>query len=188
MAGPADTAIGYGQGWATVSNTPFREYKHWVHEGGISTPLIAHWPATITRKGELETTPSHLVDLMATAVDLAEASYPETFHDGQAIYPMEGKSLLPAFLGKGIDREAIYWEHEGNRAVRAGDWKLVAKGAKGKWELYNIAKDRSEQRDLSSEMPDRTQQMAAMWRAYAERAHVLPLNPRVNKNQNAAKK
>jgi arylsulfatase len=101
---------------------------------------------------------------------------------------MEGKSLLPAFLGKGIDREAIYWEHEGNRAVRAGDWKLVAKGAKGKWELYNIAKDRSEQRDLSSEMPDRTQQMAAMWRAYAERAHVLPLNPRVNKNQNAAKK
>ena len=188
MAGPADTAIGYGKGWATVSNTPFREYKHWVHEGGISTPLIAHWPAKITRKGELETTPSHLVDLMATAVDLADASYPATFHEGQQIHPMEGKSLLPAFVGKKIEREAIYWEHEGNRAVRAGDWKLVAKGAKGKWELYNIAKDRSEQRDLSVEMPGRTKQMAAMWQAYAERSHVLPLNPRGNKQQKAAKK
>lgn len=184
MAGPADTAIGYGRGWATVSNTPFREYKHWVHEGGISTPLIAHWPATITRKGELEATPSHLVDLMATAVDLAKATYPERFHGNQAIHPMEGKSLLPAFLGKKIDREAIYWEHEGNRAVRAGDWKLVAKGAIGKWELYNVAKDRSEQRDLSSEMPERTKEMAAMWQAYAERAHVLPLNPRANRNNN----
>ncbi len=183
MAGPADTAIGYGRGWATVSNTPFREYKHWVHEGGISTPLIAHWPSKITRKGELEATPSHLIDLMATAVDLAEASYPTTFHDGQTIHPMEGKSLLPAFLGQSIEREAIYWEHEGNRAVRMGDWKLVAKGAKGKWELYNIAKDRSEQRDLSDEMPEQTAKLAAMWRAYAERAHVLPLNPRRPNNK-----
>ncbi|MCH1495361.1 MAG: arylsulfatase [Rubripirellula sp.] len=183
MAGPADTAIGYGRGWATVSNTPFREYKHWVHEGGISTPLIAHWPAKITRKGELESTPSHLVDLMATAADLAEADYPTTFHGGQSIHPMEGKSLLPAFLGQRIDREAIYWEHEGNRAVRMGDWKLVAKGAKGKWELYNIAKDRSEQRDLSSELPERTKELAGMWQAYAERAHVLPLNPRRPNNK-----
>ena len=187
MAGPADTAIGYGKGWATVSNTPFREYKHWVHEGGISTPLIAHWPAIITGKGELNRTPSHLVDLMATAVDLAEATYPKQFHGGESIYPMEGKSLLPAFLGKEIDREAIYWEHEGNRAVRAGDWKLVAKGARGKWELYNIAKDRSEQTDLSEKMPDRTRELAAMWQAYAERAHVLPLNPRGNNRQNGGK-
>ena len=91
MAGPKDTLIGYGRAWATVSNTPFREYKHWVHEGGIATPLIAHWPARITRKGELEDTPGHLVDLMATAIDIAGASYPETYHNGQAIKPMEGE-------------------------------------------------------------------------------------------------
>ena len=178
MAGPSDTAIGYGKAWATVSNTPFREYKHWVHEGGISTPLIAHWPARIVRKGELETTPGHLIDLMATAVDVSGATYPATYHGGQKIKPMEGKSLVPAFEGKGIDREAIYWEHEGNRAIRVGDWKLVAKGAKGPWELYNIAKDRSEQNDLAAAEPERVQRLAGMWQRYAERADVLPLNPK----------
>ncbi|TWT79271.1 Arylsulfatase [Planctomycetes bacterium CA13] len=178
MAGPADTAIGYGIGWATVSNTPFREYKHWVHEGGISTPLIVSWPDGISRRGELERTPSHLIDLMATAVDISGAEYPTTYHEGQAISPMEGKSLIPAFQGKPIDREAIYWEHEGNRAVRVGDMKLVAKGKNGKWELYNIAKDRSEQNDLSSEMPEKQKELAALWDTYAERANVLPLSPK----------
>jgi arylsulfatase A-like enzyme len=176
MAGPADTAIGYGRGWATVSNTPFREYKHYVHEGGISTPLIAHWPAKIQRKGELESTPGHLIDLMATAVDVAGASYPSEYL-GQPIKPMEGKSLVPTFLGKAIKREAIYWEHEGNRAIRVGDHKLVAMGVNGKWELYNIAKDRSEQHDLSAEQPELHEKLRAMWEAYAERANVLPLNP-----------
>lgn len=185
MAGGPDTAIGYGRGWATVSNTPFREYKHWTHEGGISTPLIVHWPDKVTRHGELESTPSHLIDLMATAVDVGSAEYPKTFHDGQAIKPMEGTSLMPVFEGKAIDREAIYWEHEGNRAVRAGDYKLVAKGARGKWELYNIAKDRSEQNDLASSEPERTKKLADMWQAYAERANVLPLNPNAKKKNNA---
>lgn len=188
MAGPADTAIGYGRGWATVSNTPFREYKHWVHEGGIATPLIAHWPNQITRHGELEPTPGHLVDLMATAVDISGATYPETFHDGQAIKPMEGKSLLPAFAGQPIEREAIYWEHEGNRAIRVGDYKLVAKGANGKWELYNIALDRSEQNDLSLEKPFMAKKLAEMWQAYAERADVLPLNPRRNQQPQPPKR
>ncbi len=187
MAGPADTAIGYGRGWATVSNTPFREYKHWVHEGGISTPLIAHWPDKIMRQGELETTPGHLVDLMATAVDISGATYPQQFHNGQAIKPMEGKSLVPAFLGQPIEREAIYWEHEGNRAVRVGDYKLVAKGAKGKWELYNIALDRSEQNDLCIEKPFMTKKLAELWEAYAQRADVLPLNPQVGKKPKAKK-
>ena len=177
FAGPADTAVGYGKGWATVSNTPFREYKHWTHEGGISTPLIVHWPDRVTRKGELERTPSHLVDLMATAVDVAGATYPAKYHEGTDIKPMEGKSLLPAFLGRQVEREAIYWEHEGNRAIRVGDYKLVAKGSKGPWELYNIAKDRSEQKDLSKDQPDRAKKLADMWQAYAERANVLPLNP-----------
>ena len=113
---------------------------------------------------------------MATAVDISGANYPNQV-DGKKIKPMEGKSLVPAFLGKGIKRDAIYWEHEGNRAVRAGDYKLVAKGARGAWELYNIAKDRSEQNDLSKEMPDLAKELEAKWNTYAERANVLPLNP-----------
>ena len=180
MAGGADTAIGYGRGWATVSNTPFREYKHWTHEGGISTPLIVHWPDGVTRHGELESTPGHLIDLMATAVDVADASYPRTFHDGQPIKPMEGTSLLPLLAGNPIQREAIYWEHEGNRAIRVGDFKLVAKGAGGYWELYNIAQDRSEQNDLSDQYPELVKKFADMWQRYAERADVLPLNPNAN--------
>ena len=187
MAGPADTYIGYGKGWATVSNTPFREYKHWTHEGGISTPLIAHWPDKIKRHGELERTPGHLIDLMATAVDISGANYPSQV-DGKKIKPMEGKSLVPAFVGQGIDRDAIYWEHEGNRAVRAGDYKLVAKGARGAWELYNIAKDRSEQKNLSDEMPDLAKELEAKWNAYAERANVLPLNPNNAKKKSKGKK
>ncbi|MGI9471925.1 MAG: sulfatase-like hydrolase/transferase, partial [Rubripirellula sp.] len=182
MAGPADTAIGYGRGWATVSNTPFREYKHFTHEGGISTPLIAHWPDQIARRGELESTPGHLVDLMATAVDIAGATYPETYHDDQTIKAMEGKSLVPAFLGKGIDREALYWEHEGNRAIRVGKYKLVAKGANGAWELYDLSIDRSEQNDISLKQPFQTKRLADMWLAYAERANVLPLNPNSKKS------
>ena len=178
MAGAADTYIAYGKAWATVSNTPFREYKHFTHEGGVSTPLIAHWPDRIKRAGELDTTPGHLVDLMATAVDVSGATYPKTFHDGQEIKPMEGVSLTPTFEGKSVQREAIYWEHEGNRAIRVGDYKLVAKGAKGKWQLYDISKDRSEQHDLSGSQPERAKKLAAMWQAYAERADVLPLNPK----------
>ncbi|MEM8913527.1 MAG: arylsulfatase [Planctomycetota bacterium] len=188
MAGPADTAIGYGKGWATVSNTPFREYKHWVHEGGISTPLIMHWPARMKRAGQLETSPSHLIDLMATAVDAADASYPKVFHDNQAIQPPEGISLLPHMVGDTVKREAIYWEHEGNRAVRAGDLKLVAKGAKGAWELYDLSTDRSEQNDLSDQFPDDAERLAAMWRAYAERAQVLPLNPNSKSKKPSSKK
>ncbi|MEO1524437.1 MAG: arylsulfatase [Planctomycetota bacterium] len=184
MSGGADTYIGYGRGWATVSNTPFREYKHWVHEGGISTPLIVHWPDRVKRHGELEHTPGHLIDLMATAVDVSGAEYPKTHHGGKSIKPMEGVSLVPTFEGKSVEREAIYWEHEGNRAVRVGDYKLVAKGAKGKWELFNIANDRSEQSDLAEKEPERVKKLAAMWQAYAERANVLPLNPKKPKSTN----
>jgi arylsulfatase len=175
--GPADTYIGYGKNWANVSNTPFREYKHWVHEGGISTPLVVHWPAGIKAAGELRHQPGHLIDLMATCVDVAGAHYPAEFR-GQAIKPMEGRSLTPAFADEAIDREAIYWEHKGNRAVRVGKWKLVAKGRSGQddvtWELYDIDADRSELHDLASQQPDRVREMAALWRAYAERANVLP--------------
>ena len=173
MPGPADTYIAYGKSWANVSNTPFREYKHFVHEGGISTPLIAFWPAHISRKGELEKQPGHLIDLMATCVDLAGAKYPTQFA-GNDITPMQGRSLLPAFDGKPIERDAIYWEHEGNRAMRQGPWKLVAKFPAGKWELYNIEADRTEMHDQSSAEPARTRAMADKWEAWAKQDHVLP--------------
>jgi arylsulfatase A-like enzyme len=176
MPGPADTYIGYGEGWANVSNTPFREYKHWTHEGGISTPLIAHWPAGIQRHGELEHQPGHLIDIMATCVDVSGAAYPES-KDGMPIRPMEGRSLQTAFVGETIEREGIFWEHEGNRAIRVGPWKMVAKGAEGSWELYNIDEDRSEMHDLSAEQSERVAEFTAMWNAYAERSQVLPLTP-----------
>ncbi|MEM9479240.1 MAG: sulfatase-like hydrolase/transferase [Verrucomicrobiota bacterium] len=177
MPGPDGTYIAYGRGWANASNTPFREYKHWVHEGGIATPLVAHWPAGIERKNELDKTPSHLIDIMATCVDLAGAEYPSEFN-GEKIQPLEGKSLKPAFSGKEVERDALYWEHEGNRAVRVGNWKLVAKGAKGKWELYNIGRDRSEMHDMSAERANIAERLAKKWQAWAERARVLPLNPK----------
>ncbi len=176
MAGPADTYIAYGRGWANESNTPFREYKHWTHEGGISTPLIAHWPAGIRpdRAGSLERQPGHLVDLMATCVDLAGAAYPLE-KDGQPIRPRQGVSLRPAFNGQPLNRPGpIFWEHEGNRAVREGDWKLVAKEGRP-WELYNIAEDRAELHDLASSQPDRVNDMVAKWTAFAARSGVLPL-------------
>lgn len=167
MAGPSDTFIAYGEAWSTVSNTPFRRHKHWVHEGGISTPLVVHWPRGIAKPGRLEHTPGHLVDIMATAVDLAGVHYPDD------LTPLEGRSLAPLFAGGSLDRDALYWEHEGNRAVRQGDWKLVAVH-KGPWELYDLANDRSEQHDLSGRDPDRVRRMAAMWEAYASRTGVEP--------------
>lgn len=173
LPGPADTYIAYGQGWANVSNTPFREYKHWVHEGGISTPLIAHWPAGILRHGELEKQPGHLIDLMPTCVELAGAKYPEKLN-GSSIYAMEGTSLTPTFTAKTLPDRAIFWEHEGNRAMRQGDWKLVAKEAKGKWELYDVAKDRTEMHNLAETESDRMNSMARDWEAWAKRCHVLP--------------
>jgi len=166
MPGPADTAIGYGLNWANVSNTPFRMYKHYVHEGGISTPLIAHWPKGIEARNELRHTPGHLIDIMATCVDVAGAKYPKRY-DGNRIQPMEGKSLVTAFEGNDIKREYLFWEHEGNRAIRVGDWKLVATGKHGQddvdWELYDLSKDRSELVDLSESHPERKKQLVAMW-------------------------
>lgn len=175
MPGGADTYIGYGRAWANVSNTPFREYKHWQHEGGISTPLIAHWPRGIAseRQGRLEPQPAHLIDIMATCVDLAGASYPKE-HLGHRIQPMEGVSLAPAFNGKSIEpKPPIFWEHEGNRAIRMGDWKLVSKHPGG-WELYDIVADRTEMNDLAAQQPERVAEMAAQWEAWAKRVGVMP--------------
>ena len=176
MTGGADTYHGYGLAWANASNTPFREYKHWVHEGGISSPLIAHWPKGIgaERYGKLESQPGHLIDLMATCVDLGGAQYPAKVGE-TAIVPLQGTSLAPAFNGKNIGRkEPIYWEHEGNRAMREGRWKLVAKGANGPWELYDIDADRTELNNLTESEPKRLADMAERWEAWAEKALAKP--------------
>jgi arylsulfatase len=167
VPGPADTYVAYGQGWANVSNTPFREYKHWVHEGGISTPLIAHWPAGIEAKGELRRQPGHLIDIAATIYDIAGAKYPAD------ATPLAGLSLRPAFQDEPLQRKAIFWEHEGNRAVRVGDWKLVAKHAQP-WELYDIAQDRVESRNRAKEHPQKVAELAALYDAWAKESLVEP--------------
>ena len=176
LPGAADTYLSYGRDWANVSNTPFREYKHWVHEGGIATPLIAHWPVGIAveKGGRLAKEPGQLVDIMATVLDVSGAKYPAE-RDGQKIPPPEGVSLRPVFGGQPLARtQPLVWEHEGNRAIREGDWKLVAKGAAGPWELYDLAADRTELRDLAAQEPARVQDLAARWDAWAKRANVLP--------------
>jgi len=181
MPGPEDTYIAYGRGWAGVSNTPFREYKHWVHEGGIATPLIVHWPAQMkpesqTKGGRLIPAPRQLPDIMATCLAVAEAKYPAE-HAGQRITPLEGASLRPVLIpapGGDSGTHTLYWEHEGNRAIREGDWKLVAKGPRGAWELYNLAESRAEMNDLAAKEPERVKDLAAKWEAWALRAGVLP--------------
>ena len=166
LPGPGDTYIGYGEAWANVSNTPFREYKHWTHEGGIATPLIVHWPEGIpaSRHNKLEHQPAHLVDILPTCLELAGLKS-----------QLEGVSLLPALRGRSLRRdEPIFWEHEGNRAVRSGKWKLVAKENKP-WELYDMEQDRTETHDLASSNPRKVKELSAKWDRWAARANVLPL-------------
>ncbi len=166
--GEPDTFMSYGSAWANACNTPWRLYKHYGHEGGISTPFIAHWPAGIQARNELRTVPAHLIDVMTTCVAVSGASYPKA----KDILPMEGRSLLPAFDNKPIERDYLAWEHEGNRAIRVGDWKLSAVHDQP-WELYNIAKDRVELNNLAAQDPERVKTMAAQWQQWAERCHVL---------------
>ena len=162
-----------GESWAFLQNTPFRRYKHFNHEGGIATPLIAHWPAGIAAKNELRKQPAHLIDIMATCVDVAGATYPKELN-AKPVLPLEGRSLVPAFADKPIVRDGLFWEHEGNAAVRVGDMKLVRLGRNGAWELYDLAKDRTEQHDLAAAQPDKAKELAAKWDAWAERAQVKP--------------
>jgi arylsulfatase len=142
----------YGRSWANASNTPYRFYKHWSHEGGIASPLIAYWPDQIKDHGALQHEPTHLIDLMPTCLELAEAEYPKSYN-GHKIPPMEGVSFVPVFNNKPLNREALYFEHEGNRAVRMGKWKIVAEH-KEPWRLYDMEADRTETNDLSEEHPD----------------------------------
>jgi arylsulfatase len=163
MPGTDDTYVAYGRGWATVSNTPFREYKHWVHEGGISTPLIAHWPHGIAARGELRAQPGQLPDIAATCLDVARAT---------SLGPTpEGTSLRPAFENKPVPH-VLYWEHEGNRAIRVGDWKLVSKYGKP-WELFDTITDRVESHNTASANPETVKDLATKWESWAKRTNVV---------------
>jgi arylsulfatase len=172
-AGPQESFTSYRTPWANASNTPFRLYKHWVHEGGIASPLIAHWPARIKQKGRFTHQPGHLIDVMATAVDIGGATYPASYK-GKPISPLEGRSLVPIFDGKRrAGHPAIYWEHEGNRAVREGKWKLVSRYP-GDWELYDLEADRTEMNNLAGKHPNRVERMSAMYRQWAGKVGAVP--------------
>jgi len=164
-----------GMNWAALSSTPFRKFKHFTHEGGIAAPLIVHWPRGIpnSRRNTLVNQPAHLIDVMATVVDVTGAAYPREYK-GQTIQPMEGVSLVPSFAGRSFNRmQPLFWEHEGNRAVRSGNWKLVSTFP-NEWELYDMTTDRVERNNLAASRPDVVKTLAGEWDAWAKRANVDP--------------
>lgn len=171
--GSAQSVVWTGMNWATLQNAPFQYYKHHTYEGGIATPLIAHWPRGIAAKarGTLVREPGHLIDVMPTLVELAGATYPKSFN-GHAILPMEGRSMVPAFRGAALTRgKPIFWEHEGNRAVRDGKWKLVA-GFQKPWQLFDMTTDRAEMHDLAASQTGLVRKMAQQWDDWAARSYV----------------
>lgn len=170
MPGAEETYQSYGVPWANLSNTPFRLYKHWVHEGGISTPLIVHWPDRVKDKGVLRHQPGQLTDVMATCLEVAGADYPAEFN-GHDILPLEGTSLTPIFDDEDNGKPYLVWEHEGNGAIRKDKWKLV-KRYPGDWELYDIEADRSELHDLVDAHPDVAKALADLYDQWAERCMV----------------
>ncbi|NQU20562.1 MAG: arylsulfatase [Candidatus Nealsonbacteria bacterium] len=170
-------SISQGQCWASYSNTPLRKYKKFVHEGGIASPMIAHWPAGIKRPGRIcNQHPYHLVDVMPTLCEVAGAEYPATY-DGREITPPAGISMVPLFTDTEAEnqRRSLYWQHENHAAIRRGNWKLVtADDRKGAWDLYNLANDRSETADVALEHPEIAQGLKRLWLLWAHQIHVLP--------------
>ncbi|WP_136078325.1 arylsulfatase [Pontiella desulfatans] len=179
----------YGAAWANVSSTPFQLYKHYTHEGGAATPFFMHWPKRIQPQADWYESPAQLIDVMPTLLDLAGATYPQAV-DGNKIYPLRGVSLAPAFDGKPIQRTApMFSEHEKNAFMMDGDWKLVGRGVAApegvlvsKWELYNLAEDRTELNDLSGKYPERLAEMSRAWNKWADQDRVYP-KPRPRKKK-----
>ncbi|MGH9599798.1 MAG: arylsulfatase, partial [Terracidiphilus sp.] len=172
MPGTATTYASYGIPWGNTSNTPFRLYKHYAHEGGISTPFIVHWPRGLKRGG-ITPVIGHEIDVMPTCLDVAGVPYPALSKAGTPPPPLEGKSLVPVFRGGGIPERSLFWEHEGNSAAREGKWKLVSRFP-DYWELYDMERDRTEMHDLADQYPDRVRKMAADYAVWAKRIGVQP--------------
>jgi arylsulfatase len=183
LIGTEESYESYRKPWATVSNTPFRFFKQWVHEGGISTPLIVHWPDGIEERGTIRHQVGHVIDLMPTCMELADAPYPETYMNRQVL-PYEGQSLVASFNDHSESDRLLFWEHQATRAIRKGDWKLVANRASnvepyvGPWELYDLSSDRSETVDLSGDHPEIVRELDSLWNDWALRCQVYPLDGR----------
>ncbi len=179
--GSAETFLCLGPGWASAANAPFRRHKIWVHEGGIATPCIIHWPDRIRSGGKLRQSPAHVIDFVPTVLELAGVKPPEDWR-GRLRPSLPGKSLTPLFKrDTTVTRDALYWHHEGNRALRAGDWKLVSESENnGEWELYNLKRDRIESKNLAASRPDKVKQMSVRWEQLDEQfrkqgaGHELP--------------
>ncbi|HET9472884.1 MAG TPA: arylsulfatase [Steroidobacteraceae bacterium] len=171
--GSRGTYHSVGSGWANASNTPWRMYKHYSHEGGISTPCIVHWPAGFRRRNVIESAPAHLIDLMPTIVEASGARYPERI-DTRQILPMAGTSLVPALRGERMPERTLYFEHEGTRAVREGRYKLTALRG-DTWKLYDMERDRTELENLAEMQPRRVESLAKKWDAWAAENQVTPL-------------
>ena len=173
MPGGPDTFMSYGPAWAQVSNTPFRGYKFACHEGSIATPLIVYWPDVIKQGGRITHQPGHVIDVMATCLDVAGVEYPSRFQQ-RNVLPLEGISLAPIFQGQQRNgHQTLCWNVGGTRAVRMGNWKLVA--TKGKsWELYDLETDRTEMNNLASKLPDRVGRMSETYENWAKRVGIAP--------------
>ena len=174
--GSAASHLCLGPGFASLCNTPFRRHKTWVHEGGISTPLIVHWPAGIAAKGELRHAPAHFIDFVPTVLDLLGLEKPKDWK-GEPIPAAPGKSLAPTFAKDvTISRDFLWWLHDDHRAIRVGDWKLVA-SAKDPWELYDLKTDRAEQRNLAAKMPEKAKELSEFWQQQTDASIALVKKP-----------
>jgi arylsulfatase len=168
LPGGEDTYQSYGHGWANLSNTPYRLFKQYDHEGGIRTPMIAHWPAGISTPGKIEPAVSHLIDLLPTVLKFTGIEHPKT-SEGKPTVPLDGRSLAAAFKGEPpADHASLFFHHNKGKAIRVRNWKLVAKD-KGAWELYDLSNDPLELDNLAAKLPGKANELAAAWQAESKR-------------------
>jgi arylsulfatase len=171
--GSGPTFLSIGPGWSTMCNTPFRRHKTWVHEGGIATPLLVHWPKGVAARGEMRHSPAHIIDLVPTLLEAAGGK-PATIWQGEPVPAPPGKSLMPLLAKDGIVlHDSLWWLHEDNRALRIGDWKIVSAGKDSPWELYDVHADRSEDHNLAAARPEKVSELAAIWTAQWDRYAAL---------------